>query len=220
MMQGLPPSLDNCSSSCNGCSGSFDDYSGSSDDCNCSHDGCNGSCNGNNGSVNQDRPDRPPRPTLQEILKWLKANRNGMVLPVASMLILAAVLCFASVYKLGGVSGMAGSFLKVQEEVLAAASPLGFGLIAGFAAAVLFEAEPRPVFWVNSFIFLMIHISLFWRFEALRPIWVWCRGALPNIPGIGLALASAGIATWVIGIMFSEDLSMFNLYYLYANTDG
>ncbi len=197
MMQGQPPSLDDCSSSCDGCSGSFDDCRGSSDDCNGSRDDCNGSCDGGNGSTNQDKPDRPSRPTLQEMLQWLKANRKGMVLPVASMLILAAVLGFASVYEFGGASGMAGSFLKAQEEVLAVASPLGFGLIAGFAAAAMFEAEPRPVFWVNSFIFLMVHISLFWRFEALRPIWVWCRGALPNIPGIGLALASAGIATWV-----------------------
>ncbi len=107
MMQGQPPSLDDCSSSCNGCSGSFDDCRGSSDDCNGSRDDCNGSCDGGNGSTNQDKPDRPSRPTLQEMLQWLKANRKGMVLPVASMLILAAVLGFASVYEFGGASGMA-----------------------------------------------------------------------------------------------------------------
>ena len=48
MMQGLPPSSDDRSDS-------FDD--------------CNGSCDGNNGSVYQDKLDRPPRPTLQEMLQ-------------------------------------------------------------------------------------------------------------------------------------------------------
>lgn len=117
---------------------------------------------------------------------------------LAALAALALLLSFISLYPLGGYGGSVPirTIRDGQANIILLVAPVGFVLVVGTVIAFL-PVRAGKRFLVSLACFLGLHSTVLVRHSLLAPLYVWCRGVMPNPVSIGIMLASAGAATLV-----------------------